>query len=350
MVSPYLFRSTTLIEPTNKCNLGCEFCEANCTVNAHLKRRDITPEQLEIMLAKLSELIINIVFQGDCEPTLNPYLPELTRIAARFTSSVALVTNGTRLKEMYVRRLVEAGMSWFAISIDDYRPEVFNQVRRGADLEKIQSSLRALIRLRDRERPDLHVVVHKIVFPGDTLEELRTFVRTYYLDYGVNQITFAPLVQMGDIKVRDWLKLRNRLESAMIDEGVYVNLGEFCPYPYRTLHRYCGTNLLFISHEGNLSPCGLHVRQGRSFGSLLEHDLEELAQGERFRELHAYWQDKRYSRPIPAQCHDCFLLKGHYHRYSLNEGHQAGLQFLDHPDLAPAAADGEEPCRHLESA
>jgi|GEM_PF-2210196 len=332
------FASTVLIEAINKCNLACDFCEANCTINQHLPRREIEPEQLAIMLGKLERLIVNVVFQGDCEPTLNRRLPELVEVAGRYTSSVALVTNGTQLREAYTRELVARGVSWFAISIDDHRPEVFNRLRPPADLGVIRGHLARLIEIRDKESPHLHVVVHKIVFPTDTVESLKAFVRAFYLEHGVNQITFSPLVDNGDTKCPDWLTLRNQLESELLAEGVYINLREFGAYPYKTAHRYCGTNLLFIDHRGELSPCGLHVRRGRGFGNLLTRSLDEIAAGERFVEFHRYWQGRRYSEPLPAHCQDCFVLKGHYHRYTLNEGHRSGLQFLHHPDLDAASA------------
>lgn len=329
--------STIVVEPTNKCNIACEFCEANCTVNKHLPRIEITPEQLEQMLEKIRPYVINVVFQGDCEPTLNRHLPELARVASRYTSSVALVTNGTRLGEAYARRLIDGGVSWFALSIDDHRPEVFDRIRLRAHLTQIARHLEGLVRIRDDEHPGLHVVVHKIVFPSDTLESLREFVHTFYIRHRVNQITLAPLVEYGDVKIAHFLQLRNQLESSLIADGILINLRDIGSYPYRTLHKYCGTNLMFISHQGNLSPCTLHVRQGRDFGNLLTQSLDEIAEGERIREFDEYWRGRRYSRPIPSQCKDCFVLKSHYHRYTLNEGHERGLEFATHRELRPAA-------------
>lgn len=342
-MSPFLFSSTVLIESTNKCNLGCEFCEANCTVNKGLPTREISPDELRLMLEKIKPLIANIVFQGDCEPTMNRRLPELVGVASEYSSSVAMVTNGTLLTEDYTRRLLARGLKWFAFSIDDDRREVFNQIRVNADLDRVVKNLRRLVAIRDTEDPSLHLVVHKIIFPTDTLESLKRFVRFFYLELGVNQITFAPLVVEGDIKCRDWLTLRNQLESELLAEGVYINLREFGNYPYKTVHKYCGTNLLFISHQGNLSPCGLHVRHGRTFGNLLSESMEEIAQRKPFQEFHSFWQRKDYTQPLPSHCQDCFLLKGHYHRYTLNEGHARGLQFLNHPGLrTPDAAPTAE--------
>jgi MoaA/NifB/PqqE/SkfB family radical SAM enzyme len=175
-VNPFLFPSTVIFEPVNKCNLGCEFCEANCTVNQHIPRREISPDEMRMVLTRLRGVIANIVFQGDCEPTLHRNLPELVRIAAEHSSSVVLVTNGTRLRKDYTRQLVESGVNWFALSIDDHRREVFNRLRVRADLAAILENLRDLLSLRDAEHAQVHVVVHKIVFPHDTLESLKEFV------------------------------------------------------------------------------------------------------------------------------------------------------------------------------
>jgi MoaA/NifB/PqqE/SkfB family radical SAM enzyme len=87
MKTNFLFPSTVLVEATNVCNLGCSFCEANCTFNKGQKRREMTPDELSLMLNKLHPYIINVVFQGDCEPTLNRYLPELVQVAAQHTDS-----------------------------------------------------------------------------------------------------------------------------------------------------------------------------------------------------------------------------------------------------------------------
>ena len=333
MKSVVLFPSTVLIEPTNKCNLGCTFCEANCTVNSHIDIHNLTPDELRIALSKINDLITNIVFQGDCEPTVNPLILELVKVARAFTQSIALVTNGTRLREKLNRELIKTGVNWFSISIDDHRPDIFNSLRLRADLDRLKNNLRNLISIRNNEKPDIHVAIHKIVFPHDTLETLKEFVYEFYLDFGVNQISFSPLVEMGDIKIKEWLKLRNQLESELIEEGIYINLREFGSYPYKTVNKYCGTNLLFINHKGYLSPCGLHQRDGKFFGNLLHESLDEIAQKPIFEDYHNYWLTKDYSRPIPDHCKDCYLLKGHYHRYTLNEGHNKGLEFLYHKEL-----------------
>lgn len=325
--------STVEVEPTNKCNLQCGFREADCTVNRLLPRRDLTPDRLHLMLEKIRPFIVNVVFQGDCEPTMSRHLTNLVRVASRCSTSVAVVTNGMLLCRDYARRLIDAGATWFAVSIDDHRAEIYERIRKGARFDKVLEHLDTLIHLRDTACPGTHVGVHKIVMPYDTRESLKEFVRTFYVLKRVNQITLSPLVKMGNTTVKDFLQFRNELETSLMDDGIFLNLRDFASFPYRTLHKYCGTNLLFIDHEGNLSPCGLHVRRRRTFGNLVHQSVDEITQGKAFREYQRFWQTKDYSRPLPWLCDDCFVLKSNYHRYTLNEGHFPGLQFGQRPEV-----------------
>ena len=122
MNNEYLFGTTALVEPTNVCNLKCVMCEAKCTVDADkLEIEHMQPEELDIMLGKLQGYINNVVFQGDCEPTMNPKLEELVRVARKYTNQVAIVTNGMALTPDRIDSLLESGVSWFALSIDDHR-------------------------------------------------------------------------------------------------------------------------------------------------------------------------------------------------------------------------------------
>lgn len=149
----YLFNSTVLVEPTNICNLKCIMCEARCTVESGINEaKYLLPEQLDIILQKLKIYISNIVFQGDCEPTLSPYLPELVSIARKYTEQIAIVTNGVSLTREKIDRLVENGVSWFALSIDDYREEKYNAIRKYSSFKKVITNLDYLVKIRDTKK------------------------------------------------------------------------------------------------------------------------------------------------------------------------------------------------------
>jgi len=119
-------------------------CEARCTVESGINEaKYLLPEQLDIILQKLKIYISNIVFQGDCEPTLSPYLPELVSIARKYTEQIAIVTNG---------------VSWFALSIDDYREEKYNAIRKYSSFKKVITNLDYLVKIRDTKKKYIYIL------------------------------------------------------------------------------------------------------------------------------------------------------------------------------------------------
>lgn len=319
-----LFQSTVLVEPTNICNLKCKMCEARCTVEAGKNEVEhLTPENLDIALKKLDGYIRNVVFQGDCEPTMNPYLEELVAVARKYTDQVAIVTNGKALVPKRIDAIIEKGLSWFALSIDDHRPEIYNKIRKYSDFDKLEENLKYLIKVRNEKYRHIYIVTHKIVFPEDTIETLKDYIHHFYVNLGVNKITFAPLVSEGSIDEKSWLIKRNLLENVMMEDGIQINLKDFANYPYATMHKYCGTNLFFISHEGNFAPCGLHTRSKQIFGNLITDEIEDIVKREQFIEYHDYWMNRHYDGKCPRICTNCYLLKSPYFRYCLDDSLEA---------------------------
>ena len=315
----YLFNSTLMVEPTNICNLKCKMCEARCSVEKNIVPRYLSEENLDLILSKLNPYVTNIVFQGDCEPTLHPKLEKLISISRKYVPHVSLVTNGTLLNEGRIRTLINSGLTWFAFSIDSHIKKEYESIRAKSDFNKVINNLGYIIRLRENEFPELRTVVHKIVFDEDTIEHLKSFIEFFYLEMGVDKLTFAPLVENGSVKYEDWISKRNQIEMDFLKKSISVNLKDFAHYPYKTLYRYCGSNCFFVSHDGTFSPCGVHTGTKNVFGNLIQEDLEQIVKKEIFQEFHNYWQNRRYDKPLPCICDDCFILKTPYFSYCFDE-------------------------------
>lgn len=314
----YLFPSTVVIEPTNVCNLHCKMCNARCSVVKDLKKYELTPENLEIMLEKLKGYIINIVFQGDCEPSLNKRLPELVRVASKYTKEVCIVSNGTLLTEQLVDELVENGLTFFSISIDDYRRLEYNKIRVGAEFNNVIKNLDYITKLKKEKNNNIRTLVHKVVFPEDTVEDMKKYIE-FFLEHSIDKITIAPLAM--DFKIKDWVIFRNTIENEFMENDLYLNLRDYENYPYRSAHKYyCGTNLIFIDYLGNLKACPLHSASENNFGNLLTESLDKIEQNECFKEYHEFWLEKKFSNNLPKMCDNCFLLNTDYYGYCLDDG------------------------------
>lgn len=318
-MSNYLFNSTLLVEPTNICNLKCTMCEARCSVEKNVIPEYLSVKDLDIVLSKLNPYVTNIVFQGDCEPMMHPQIEDLVKISRKYVPHASLVTNGLLLNETRVKKLIDSGLTWFAFSIDSCDKETYENIRIKSDFDKVIKNLEHLINLRETIYPQLRIVVHKIVFNNDSSESLKKFIKFFYLEKGVDKVTFAPLVEKGSVQYKDWIIKRNRIEIDFLKEKINVNLKDFANYPYKTLYRYCGANCFFISHDGTFSPCGVHTRSKNVFGNLIKEDLDKIVEKDIFKNFHNYWQNRNFNHCFPCICDDCFILKTPYFLYSLDE-------------------------------
>jgi len=128
---------------------------------------------------------------------------------------------------------------------------------------------------------------------------------------------------MGNIENENWLLMRNKLENQLISRGIQINLKDFANYPYMSNHKYCGTNLFFIDHEGNFAPCGLHTRDKKIFGNLLFDEISDIIKREAFIEYHEYWYHRKFESCVPEICKNCYLLRSPYFRYCLDDSYKS---------------------------
>ncbi|MGB9775211.1 MAG: tungsten cofactor oxidoreductase radical SAM maturase [Anaerolineae bacterium] len=135
------------LEITTRCNLACRTCVRNVWGEPLADMADATFERVLAGMRDLPDLR-EVFFGGYGEPFAHPraldYLAAVKGLGVRVTVS----TNGTLLDEERARALVEIGVDVLSVSVDGARPEIFADVRRGADLRAVVANVEALNRIK----------------------------------------------------------------------------------------------------------------------------------------------------------------------------------------------------------
>jgi radical SAM protein with 4Fe4S-binding SPASM domain len=157
---------TCFWEITDACNLRCIHCEQN----AGTKRPDeLTTEEALRLADQLADAKCRCVNLTGGEPLVRADWPQLARRLADRGILVAVVTNGVLVDEDNVRRMVEAGVSAVAVSLDGERAvhdeirvpaakstgSVFDAAMRALDLlhaAKLQTAVITQVHRRNLER------------------------------------------------------------------------------------------------------------------------------------------------------------------------------------------------------
>lgn len=133
------------LEVTNFCNLDCPICVAKDT----REQGFLDPELLKFLIKKNEEIFKNqhiwLHFNG--EPLLHPYLSKIITILKENGTKTRLSTNATLLSEAKSLELIGAGLDYIVFSVDGYRKETYERIRKGANFEEVEKNILDFLKL-----------------------------------------------------------------------------------------------------------------------------------------------------------------------------------------------------------
>ena len=144
------FPTHLLIETTTRCNLRCKQC-------AHVIGKYAFADMALETFAKLRPLfpyLKQVALYGHGETFLYEHFFDMLAELKQYKLSVYVTTNGTLLSEKVCERLVALELDKLAISMDAATPELFNEIRRGADFDQVTQNIRTLNAMKKRKRRD----------------------------------------------------------------------------------------------------------------------------------------------------------------------------------------------------
>ncbi len=323
------------LEPTFRCNLGCEMCPRFSSEDPHLDMSAGTFDRIREAMGYAH----TVDFTGWGEPLLHPRIHEMVAAARDEGCVTSMTSNGTALTERNSLSLIDAGMNRLTVSVDGMRPETFDKIRIGASFEKVTGNLRRLAGLAEK-RGDLELAV-AFTIQEENASDLELVV-PWLRAVGARKLHLKQLnvISNADDWSRSFLKYRHRplegrngvlgrLESriaAVRDEargaGIEVLVHSELPMTADMRGRHCLATPLesvYFSHEGRMSPCchfGHHVSRyfegqfhppsALFFGDIRRQDFLGAWMSPAFRSFRRGFETADY----PAACRTSYLLYG----------------------------------------
>ena len=245
------------IEPTNRCNLICNYCPKSKLEDR--KEKDIDFDLFKKIIDEAGSImqLQNVALTGYGEPLLYPKLIDSIKyIKEKYPKAkVYITTNGILLTKGLGKKIIESGLDQMTISINFHSKEKYKK-NSGKDLYEtaFANTLNFLKILNDEsiERKPLTYV--QILDKLNDEEEIREFENFW-----------SPLLA----------------PNARLQIQSYVNWGGVTDL-YSEDHRYpCAhiENSWIITNEGNAIACCMAFPKSNSnliLGNLKEKNLEEL--------------------------------------------------------------------------
>lgn len=172
------------VESSLACNLKCVMCPWR-GMGKTAGNGIMSQEVWEAIRPYLSQ-VLSVDFTGGGEPLLQPRLEEWIREAKGAGCETGFLTNGLLMKKEKLERLVRTGLDWIGVSMDGATREVYEEIRRGSDFERVCENLANLATLRVGKVPKTMI---NFVLMNTNFHQVEEIVRLA-ARLGVDQVNF----------------------------------------------------------------------------------------------------------------------------------------------------------------
>lgn len=263
------------LELAGMCNLRCPMCHTvyleNPSYPAFVKQDATRLMSFETFARTIDEgaeykdfSAIKLNFRG--ESTLHPKIDEFIRYAkARGVLDILLNSNGNYPPDLN-ERLVDAGLSEIAFSLDALTPETYKKIRIGGDFYLTLSNVMRMLGYKDRIRVRVSFVHQKA-----NTHEADEFAK-FWAKMGVEKILISDVYNPAELIGRDMLVKK------------YAKPERFtCPQLWQRL---------MVLDSGDVYPCchAFEEPDDLKLGNIHETPLVKIWRGEKLeklRETHA---------------------------------------------------------------
>lgn len=300
---------------THRCNLRCVYCNGphltlgrgDTERKKAMLKSDMTLEQFAQLLteAEAKAPIKHIHFTGG-EPTLNPALPAMVKLATRHKILTSITTNGTADLRLY-NELVKNGLTEVRVSLDASGPNAFDAIAGVAEtFDKVMHTLSGLVWLRENRHPDLFIVINACVGKMN-LAEIEKIVR-FLISLQPNDVKLLVIAEEKDFVLHGQseetlLRLRGELTRFPDDQFILLRTKiENLFNPLATglrdektqqTMKHCFVPMTERTVDSqNYYPCSIYVRYyGEPIGPLTDSFAEQQKRVMEFVRRHDCRQD-----------------------------------------------------------
>jgi radical SAM protein with 4Fe4S-binding SPASM domain len=225
---------------------------------------------------------------------------------------VTLNDNFTLMTEKAARRIVELEVDQIFLSLDGATKSTYEQIRVGANFDKVISNARGLLRIKREMRKKQPEVKINTVVCLTNYHELPAIVELAH-DMGIGMVQFVNVITFDNTTglntesvARDVQKTFKETLRRAHQLGVRVKVELFDKLPVQQCDFPWTRN--FVTYDGHVHPCCYTTQTGdrkaqnrHSFGNLLEHSFQEIWNND----LYSAFRQKMGEGILPYECQHC---------------------------------------------
>ncbi|MGH2642590.1 MAG: radical SAM protein [Chitinophagaceae bacterium] len=282
-------------EPTTSCNLRCPECPSG--LRAFTRPKGMLDKAFfEKTVDELSKELLYLIFYFQGEPYLNPNFLEMVKYATNKGIYTATSTNAHYLTDENARKTIESGLDRLIISIDGTTQEVYQQYRRGGDLDKVIAGAKNIVKWKKELKSKTPFVFFQflVVKPNEhQIEDVKKLAK----EIGVDQVRFKTA------QVYHYKKGNPLIPT--IDKFSRYKKEEDCSYAIKNkLSNHCWRlwHDPVITWDGKIVPCCFDKDAKHRMGDLQKNSFKDIWHNGEYKDFRTKILHGRKNIDICANC------------------------------------------------
>ncbi|MBS1737867.1 MAG: SPASM domain-containing protein [Bacteroidetes bacterium] len=283
-------------EPTTSCNLRCPECPSGLrqfTRPTGMLKKDFFTETIDDIYKEITYLIF--YFQG--EPYLNRDFLEMVKYASAKGLYTATSTNAHYLTDEVAKKTVESGLDRLIISIDGTTQQVYQQYRRGGNLEKVIQGARNIVKWKKELKSKKPFVFFQflVVKPNEhQIEDIKLLAK----EVGVDEVRFKTA------QVYDYENDPNQLVPTNEKFSRYKKNKDGKNVAKNKLANHCWKlwQANVITFDGAVVPCCFDKDATHKLGDLKNESFKSIWQNTAYKKFRKELMGGRKNIDICANC------------------------------------------------
>lgn len=266
-------------ETTAGCNLECTHCR-RLDVSKQLMKNDLTKEQSFQLIDSIIELGKPILVLSGGEPLFRPDIFEIARYGTEKGLTMALATNGTLIDEAMAQKIVGSGVQRVSISLDGATSKTHDKFR------KLPGSFDLAIKgLKHLQKLGMSIQINSTIAKHNVQEVKELYANA--IELGVDALHIFMLVPVGcGVQIADdqmlppdqyeevlnWfydVSMENKIQTKatcaphyfrIMRQRAKIDGTKITPKTHgmAAMTKGClaGSSICFVSHKGEVFPCG----------------------------------------------------------------------------------------------
>ena len=257
----YDFPLYLLIEPVSACNLRCIMCfqiDESFTNDSNF----MGSMELELFKKIIDEAVeggtkaITLASRG--EPTLHPKLGDMLEYCAGKFFELKINTNGTRLNDALIHKILKSGVTNMVFSIDSYTKNEYESIRVKGIFEQVLQNVKRFKEIKEKFYPKSGCETRVSGVKVDKKQSPNKF-KNFWKDY-VNNVVMV--------------EMENRWDTYHNPKEIMANGA--CNYLWERM---------YVWYDGLCNPCDIDYKSKLSVGSIKDESIKEIWNGQKFTEL-----------------------------------------------------------------